>query len=264
MDRYNNGRRLTPLRAAASSCISDFVNATSITSQCSSLLLVNRQVKKEVTAVFRKRNIFFFQSSVVVYRLLVYGASYWGHSSCRLHCPNIFLKIGHLSVLHQRTVHMNRYHQNQPGWLSRAGRKITLYCSSAHADVWRRSTQEWRHFFVTYEPAAYRFAVWRSRPCCCLIFLLCRQLRRLRGVNVHFAFVPEHAMLEGLTLKDGKPQQELRWLAESADTDIVLPIYETYQEIVPLAVAPLWCLAAAIRREVASTNTSTISTDRCQ
>jgi hypothetical protein len=72
---------------------------------------------------------------------------------------------------------------------------------------------------------------------------LVRRLRRLRGVELHFAFVPE----------DDGQGSGLEWLAETGHTDIVLPVYETQEDTRPVSAVPLSCLAAAIRKEVAGT-----------
>ena len=92
-----------------------------------------------------------------------------------------------------------------------------------------------------------------------------RPLGRLRDINLHLAFISERTKLKDLTLNEKERLQPSRkWLGETGDIDIVLPIYESPSEIDPIAMAPLVRLADAIRREVASTEPIPISISQLQ
>lgn len=79
-----------------------------------------------------------------------------------------------------------------------------------------------------------------------------RQLRRLRGVDLHFGFIEDETELPDRVLTHEDKEYPVKWLAETADTKIILPIYKTEFDIEPVSVASLSCLVIAIRREVAS------------
>jgi hypothetical protein len=134
-----------------------------------------------------------------------------------------------------------------------------LYCSGTHPDAWRgvrrgmasllstsRLEQDWTSFLAV----ALLFDISVVRP-----------LRRLRGIiNLHLAFISERTKLEDLTLDEGKrPPPSRKWLDETGNTDIVLPIYGSPYEMDPIAMVPLARFGVAIRREVASTEPITLS-----
>ncbi|KIM97554.1 hypothetical protein OIDMADRAFT_32531 [Oidiodendron maius Zn] len=231
-----------------------------------SLLLVNRQVNNEITAVFCNGAIFEFNSNATVSRLLGYQLSY---SSPRLMltplpCPRIFEKIGHLSIVPSRRLYHNKDIHGSPVWHYEIKRATALFCSVSRPDGWRnveagmaqllRGIRLRKMNLRSLEiPAALLFNV-----------TVVRQLRLLRGVNLHFLFIIENPTIGASTSqrdssKQRNPKWIRKWVDETGDTDLALPIYEMHYAIEPIAIAPFGSLVAAIRREAASTAPRPIS-----
>jgi hypothetical protein len=215
-----------------------------------SLLVVSKAVKAEVTCSFRRRHTFAFRSSSVLLRLLKLGISGCGrgrHPDYDFYCPRLFFKMAHLSILPQRRVYASnsfRHHRHTPIWLATGGQKRILSCNAAHRFGWTTADSRMADLlsFIHNSPMRLRSLV---IPAILLINVhVVRQLRKLRRVHVHFAFVPEN------TTGGGTVAQKLEWLGETADTDIILPIYEAQLHTEPMSVVSLSYLAAAIHREV--------------
>ncbi|OAQ60529.1 hypothetical protein VFPPC_06662 [Pochonia chlamydosporia 170] len=219
------------------------------------LLLVSKAIKNEITNTFRQRYKFAFQNSAVLRHLLEHGYSYWGRSPQYGACPRVFFTMGHLSIIPRKKITSNSYIRHPKILPPNKGQeKRTLWCSSGHPHgYWgldgdmesllkyiHKSPMKLRSLEI---PAALLFNV-----------RIVRQLRRFRGVDLHFAFVPEAMMPKASNVQHdtGHQHRTVKWLAENGDADIVAPVYETQSDTTPIAVVPLRCIATAIRREVAS------------
>ncbi|KAL7913572.1 hypothetical protein GGI35DRAFT_437878 [Trichoderma velutinum] len=224
------------------------------------LLLVSRAVKREIKVAFRKRCIFTFHTSTLLLSLLEYGCSSWGGSkllsdyrrTTYTPTPRIFFEMGHVSIFPNGPVNTCRRRDDSFMWLSNGSRKRKMYSHAAHPPGWK-----------TLDPGAGRLLDFihksplklRSLEMSAILLLnirVVRQLRRLRGVDLHFAFIPEETELPDRMLAIEDKKYPVKWLAETADTHIVLPIYKTESDVDPVSVAPLSRLVIAIRREVAS------------
>lgn len=217
------------------------------------LFLVNRQVKDEVTAVCCQRNVFSFKSTTVAIILL--GRRLFSRGNGYMHgtSPAIFLNVGHVSVLPERRLYTNRLPDGSSSWFYEIGRRSTLYFSTTCPDSWRNADSGMTYLCRTIRLQRMKLRSLEIPAAFCLNISVVRALRRLRNVVLNFAFVPESTMLEGLSLEEGTTIEGRRkWLGETGDTDIVLPIYETNRATEPVSAASFACLLAAISREVAS------------
>jgi hypothetical protein len=215
------------------------------------LLLVNRQVRDEITDLFCARDVLYFKSSLNVAILLLYWSLHEDHLAWIVQQPHsrsrTFLKIGNLSILPDRSLSSSR--DDSGDWHHIFGTRTNVYCRSADSSGWRYVTLGLDQLLPIIQ---YRKMGLRSLEIIATLLLnasTVRLLRRLRGVDLHAAFIPEPT----LPLKESTrlPQQR-EWLGETGDTDIVLPIYESPNATEPIAVAPFARFVAAIRREVAS------------
>ncbi|KAK0758713.1 hypothetical protein N5P37_009112 [Trichoderma harzianum] len=226
------------------------------------LLLVSRAVKREIINTFRKRCIFTFHTSTLLLSLLEYGSSSWGGSKLLPHshgasysptpAPKIFFEMGHVSIFPNGPVNACRRRDDSFLWCSNGSRRRKMFIHAAHPPGWK-----------TLDPGAARLLNFmhkfplklRSLEMSAILLLnirVVRQLRRLRGVDLHFAFISDEIELPDNVLAIEDKKYPVKWLAETADTNIVLPIYRTESDIDPVSVAPLSCLVIAIRHEVAS------------
>ncbi|KAL7954216.1 hypothetical protein V8C34DRAFT_30099 [Trichoderma compactum] len=224
------------------------------------LLLVSKVVKREIQDAFRKRCIFTFHTSTLLLFLLEDGHSSWGGSkllsdyrgTTYTPTPKILFEMGHVSIFPNGPVNTCRRRDNSFRWCSNGSRRRKMYSHAARPPGWK-----------TLDPGAVRLLSFmhnsplklRSLEMSAILLLkirLVRQLRRLRGVDLHFAFIPEEIELPDNELAIEDKKYPAKWLAETADTNIVLPIYKTESDVDPVSVAPLSRLVIAIRREVAS------------
>ncbi|KAK4062561.1 uncharacterized protein Triagg1_9931 [Trichoderma aggressivum f. europaeum] len=224
------------------------------------LLLVSKVVKREIKNAFRKRCIFTFYTSTLLLALLEYGHSSWGGSKLLSDnrgitytpTPEIFFEMGHVSIFPNGPVNTSRRRDDAFVWCSNGSRRRKTYSHAARPPGWK-----------TLDPGAARLLNFmlksplklRSLEMSAILLLnirVVRQLRRLRGVDLHFAFIPDEIELPDNELAIEDKKYLVKWLAETADTNIVLPIYKTESGVDPVSVAPLSCLVIAIRREVAS------------
>lgn len=226
------------------------------------LLLVSKAVKIEITAIFRKRRIFTFHTSSFLRYLLEYGDSSWGRSARRPDfCPRILFAMGHVSIFSHGTVCADWRRDDATKYLICGGKWRKIYYSIAHPPGWNTIDPGARRLlqFIHQSPMKLRSLEMSA----ILLFKVraVRELRRLRGVDLHFAFIPEGTKPQdqdqGQEASQQDEPQAIKWLAETADTNIILPIYETPSDIKPVSVAPLSCLAIAIRREAASSEAVT-------
>ncbi|KAL6819324.1 hypothetical protein J3E69DRAFT_342240 [Trichoderma sp. SZMC 28015] len=227
-----------------------------------SLLLVSRKVKREIRDAFRKRCIFTFHTSTLLLSLLENGWSSWGGSKhlpdspfagyIRTPTPKIFFEMGHVSIFPNGPVNACRRRDDSFVWCSNGSRRRKTFMHAAHPPGWK-----------TLDPGAtqllnfmHKFPLkLRSLEMSAILLLnirVVRQLRRLRRVDLHFAFISDEIELPDHVLAIEEKKYPVKWLAETADTNIVLPIYRTESDVDPVSVAPLSCLVIAIRHEVAS------------
>ena len=240
------------------------------------LLHVNKQVNDEATAVFRERSILNFISSDRAIRLLGYR---FGVSTYNTHTPRVFprpriiLKIAHLSVLPpKRTATTSGMH-------GLVGRRSVLYYNLTNVNEWVSSMPRMAELLRGIRWCKVELRTLEIPASLLFNASIVRLLRRLRGITLHLAFIPETeaTAFEKLSLEEANEgvneevkeedphlAQELKWLGESADISLVLPIYESSRAVVPTALAPFSRFAAALRREVASTEAHSISVSQAQ
>ncbi|KAL7949210.1 hypothetical protein V8C42DRAFT_313632 [Trichoderma barbatum] len=224
------------------------------------LLLVSRAVKREVTTTFRKRYTFTFHTSTLLRILLEHGISSWGCSkpsseflvnSSNL-CPSIFFKMGHVSIFPNGPVYASRRRDDAFSWLRDGSRKRKMHDSTAHPPGWKTLDPGARRLLSFMHKSPMKLRSLEISAVLLFSIRAVRQLRKLRGVDLHFAFISEESKLRDKVLAIEDEVRTVKWLAETADTNIVLPIYKTQTDEYPISVAPLSCLVVALRREVAS------------
>lgn len=253
-----------------------------------SLLYVSRLVQAEAVSVFDERcGIFKIRFIQVLVRMLGYR---WLNER-EIRGPRTLLRFLDISLFYRRIdakglAWGQTEHSIRPA----------LYCSAAHPNEWFGLT----FLNAVLNPLVDKRVEVRSLVIAAAQVLnvsVVRRLRRLRGITVHFAFIPdaEAAGLEVLysekqtgsdsdqemagiletyfsltqrntreamkfyRVTQGLPLPNWKWLGENADTDLVLPVYESSQATVPIALAPLSRFADAIRREAASREPDPIS-----
>ncbi|KAL6700210.1 hypothetical protein J3F84DRAFT_345468 [Trichoderma pleuroticola] len=228
------------------------------------LLLASKVVKREIKDAFRKRCIFTFHTSTLLLSLLKYGGSSWGGSkllsddwrTTYTPTPKIFFEMRHVSIFPNGPVNTYQRRDDSFLWCSNGSRRRKMYSHAARPPGWK-----------TLDPGAARLLNFMHKSSlklrslemsAILLFHIraVRQLRRLRRVDLHFAFIPEEIELPDNVLAIEDKKYPVKWLAETADTNIVLPIYKTESDVDPVSVAPFSCLVIAIRREVASSKVS--------
>lgn len=216
------------------------------------LRLVSRQLKDEVTTTFYVNTIY-LQSSEAASGLL--GHRMFARSKASMYSTNpaIIFKARHVSLLPNRPLYRNKLADGSLVWYYKIDRRSTLYFSSACPDGWRNTDGEMAYFIRMIRTRGIHIRSLEIPALFCLHGSVVRNLRRLREVALHFAFIPESTKPEELTLEEGPtPEHRREWLGETGDTDIVLPVYETNTAILPVAVVPFASFLAAIRREAAS------------
>lgn len=224
-----------------------------------SLPQVNKKVKQETTHVIRNRLLLSLSSSVTANQLLVQGASFWGQDG---QFRAKLRDIRHVSIIPRRTIHSKRYRFLSHSFLATLGQQRIIHCSSEHPHGWRNFDAYMARFLRSVGGGQVKLRSLEIPAALLLNVSVVRWLRKLRDIDVHFAFVPEgnsdvvddDDMLQGLLVQNTAQRSKWVRLAETGDTDIVLPIYKTPLDTTPVALAPLSCFAAAIRREVRSTS----------
>ncbi|UKZ83640.1 hypothetical protein TrVFT333_011449 [Trichoderma virens FT-333] len=227
------------------------------------LLLVSKAVKREITTTFRRRCTFTFQTSRKLLRLLAYGSSSWGGSKLSLTQnrnliyaprPKLLFKMGHVTVFPNGPVSETSRCMDNSFINTRFGARIRkMYPHPAHPPGWKSLDPSARRLLKYIQKAPLKLRSLEMSAILVFNARAVRQLRRLRGVDLHFAFIPGEATKLPIRVPATKGvEHPVERLAETADTKIVLPIYRTELDIEPVSVAPLSCLIIAIRREVAS------------
>jgi hypothetical protein len=215
------------------------------------LLLVSRQVRDEIVSIFLARRLF-FKSPGRVARTLDIACPRWSPGCGLCHLTHMAVMVGHLSVIPERRPWGTW--RNNSTWYQEISRWSTLFCSGTYPDAWRSAEGGMATllFIIRVKEIPIRSL---EIPVAFLFNIsVVRQLRRLRDIDLHLAFISEQVKLKDFSLdKSGHVLLRREWLDETGDIDIVLPIYESPRTTEPVAVAPLASLAAAIRREVAST-----------
>ena len=226
------------------------------------LLLANRQIREEVTTASAETATLNFKTNYDVnkFQRLLYSRS--AQSS-------IFLKLRHISVLPMRTLYSSG--PNRSEWHHAVGSKSALNLSSADWKGWHNVTLELTRLLRLIRLKKVELRTLEIPATALLNVSIVRQLRRLRGVTLHFAFESEVIALEQLNL-DGNAQlgRQRGWLGEDGDVDILLPIYESsramenselrpLKRFKPIAMVPFASFTDAIRRDAASTDVHSIN-----
>ncbi|KAL7928598.1 hypothetical protein V8C35DRAFT_317723 [Trichoderma chlorosporum] len=228
------------------------------------LILVSRAVNREVTTTIRKRCAFTFHTSVLLRSLLEYGCSTWGRSERRLSecptrtysvCPRILFEMGHVSIFPNGPVNASQRLDNSFKWLFDGSRKRKEFAHAAHPPGWKTLDPGAAQLLDLIHKLPMKLRSLEMSAILLFNIRVVRQLRRLRGVDLHFAFIPDEIELPDKVFPAEDREHPVKWLAETADTNIVLPIYKTQSDIEPASVAPVSCLVTAIRREAAGSDT---------
>lgn len=229
------------------------------------LLRVSKSINAEFKASFGERRTFSFQSSTILRLLLECGSTSWvsprynKEPSIPRLCPKIMFQIKHISISPHWPVCMARWRDNSSVRLERGGLTQTLHAKSLHGQQWGAVDPGAEKLLKFIHKSTIELRSLEISATLLLNIGVVRQLRKLRGVDLHLAVFPRPIKKEvkfrklSLREKETPKMQPVAWLGETADTDIVLPIYETSSDTVPVSAASLLYLALAIRREVAGT-----------
>jgi hypothetical protein len=154
-------------------------------------------------------------------------------------------------------------------WQVLVGQRRTLNFGSAHTEEWvgRGDAEDTCLPCISQDDAALSGDPNNNGPqriCCASIKAAVR-----RYYLPYLVQETETTGLENLSLKDDPKDVSTlplnwKWLGEMADTNLVLPVYESSDATVPVAIAPFSRFTDAIRREAASAEPPPVSVSQAR